>query len=259
MKKKNLILPFCLALVFFDALALAHDFWAGVEKTESGQPIVAKIGFGHNFPEGEAINAEQLGTRFNPMRLLGQKGNLALKKGSEAKFFVSEHNMAKGTYLVLADTIPSYRSRTPEGMVAKQKNEAPGATTCSFSSSFGKAIVNLGGAAETALLSKPVGQALEIVPQVNPAGIKPGQKFPVQVLLKGKPLPGAELLAYFAGFSDDDAYAFSGTTNEEGLVNIIPLKSGEWLAKATFEKPYADPAVCDLERYNTTLTFTIAE
>ncbi len=258
---KHLVLAASLALLLVASPALAHDFWAGVEKAEAGQPLVAKIGYGHNFPEGEEIKAENL-ARFLPLELQGSKGALTLNPGAEPRLAVSAAPVPAGTYLLLANGRERFSTRGPEGYTDKPKNEVPGATSCNFGSSHGKAVVNLGGAAETGLISKPVGQTMEIVPLANPAKIKPGHRFPVKVLFKGKPLPGATVTAYFAGFADKDEheyFAFSGNADKEGLVNIIPLKGGLWLAKATFEKNYADPAVCDQERYNATLTFTIAD
>ena len=258
---KHLFLAAALALTLAAAPALAHDFWAGVEKAEAGQPLVAKIGYGHNFPEGEKIKAADL-ARFAPLELRGPKGPIALTSGKEPRLAVSAAPVPAGTYLLLADVREMFLSWGPSGYTAKPKNEVPGAQGCNFGTAHGKAVVNLGGAAETGLISKPAGRILEIVPQVNPAQVKPGQRFPVKVLYKGKPLPGAIVTAYFAGFADkddDEYFAFSGNTDKKGLVSIIPLKGGSWLAKATFEKPYADKAVCDQERHTATLTFTIAD
>ena len=257
---QTFVLSSCLVLALA-APALAHDFWAGVEKAGVGQPLVAKIGFGHNFPAGEEITAERM-ERFLPLTLLGSSGEIKLNPGPEPRLAVSQSPLKAGTYLVLAARREGFYTRGPEGYKAQPKNEVPGAESCSFSSSHGKAVVNLGGAAEAGLITRPVGRAMEIVPLVNPAGVKPGQRFPVKVLLRGEPLPEATLVAYFAGFAgedDEDYFAFSGKTDQEGQVSVIPLRSGQWLAKATFEKPYADPAVCDQERHSATLTFTIAD
>ncbi|MDR1043924.1 MAG: DUF4198 domain-containing protein [Candidatus Adiutrix sp.] len=244
-------------IIFLSSPALAHDFWAGAQSPAEGRPLTAVLGFGHNFPQGEAIPADQIGRRYQPLKLLGPNGQLALKNGAEPKLYVSEQPLAKAAYLVLAATVPAFRSNSPDGWLSQAKNEVQGATACRFSSSFGKAVVNIGGARESALISRPVGQDLEIVPQVNPAELRPGQKFPVKVLLKGRPLPGADVRAYYAGFSDEGAYAFAGQTNQDGLINIIPLKAGQWLANVSESRPYPDQARCDTENFNASLTFNI--
>ena len=246
-----------LFVILFAFPALGHDFWAGAQPAQNGQPLTAILGFGHNFPVGEEIKAEQIGARYNPLRLIGASGDVTLKNAPEAKLFLTEQPLPKGVYLVLASTVPSFRSATPSGPVPKPKNEVPGATSCRFSSSFGKGVVNIGGATDTALIVKPVGHNLEIVPQVNPATVKVGQKLPVKILLRGRPLPGARLEAYFAGFSDEDSYAFVGQADQQGLINIIPLKDGQWLAKVSESRPYSETAKCDTENFNASLSFTI--
>ena len=60
---KTKILPTAILLAFSAAPALAHDFWAGVVEAEKSRPAVVKIGFGHNFPEGEAFEAEKTSIR----------------------------------------------------------------------------------------------------------------------------------------------------------------------------------------------------
>lgn len=249
-----------LAIMLLAAPAFAHDFWADALDPQEGKSLTTVIGYGHNFPGGEALSDEQIKTRFEAPRLLGFGGVLELSKGADNKFFISKKPVTKGTYLVLTSAAPTFYTTAPNGSTSKPKNEVPGAVTCMRSSSFGKAIINVGGAAaETALFTKPVGQNLEIVPMANPAAIKPGQKFPVKVLFKGQPLVGATVAAYFAGFSDEGASAFSGRTNKDGIVNIIPLKGGKWLAKVSHSFPYVDLNACDTERLNSSLTFTIAD
>ena len=256
---KYLFMVAAQAIVLAASPIMAHDFWAGAQLAREGQPITAIIGFGHNFPEGEVIKPELIGARYNPLKLLGAEGELALKGGAEARLFTSDQPLKKAVYLVLASSIPTFRTTTPDGLVSKPKNEVLGATACRFSSSFGKAVVNVGGADEAALSVKPVGHELELVPQVNPATVRAGQRFPVLVMLNGRPLPSAVVEAYFAGFSDEGSYAFSGRTNKDGLVNIIPLKGGQWLARVSNSSPYPDPAKCDTTNLNASLTFTINE
>ena len=256
---KTKIVLSVLLVILFASTALAHDFWTGAQPAQNDQPLTVILGFGHNFPVGEEIKAEQIGPRYNPLRLIGSSGDVTLKNGPEVKLFHTEQPLPKGVYLTLASTVPSFRSATPNGSVAKPKNEVPGATGCRFSSSFAKGVLNIDGATDAALIVKPVGHDLEIVPQVNPATVKVGQKLPVKILLKGRPLPGARLEAYFAGFSDEDSYAFVGHSDQQGLINIIPLKSGQWLAKVSESRPYPETGKCDTENFNASLTFTISD
>jgi uncharacterized GH25 family protein len=80
----------------------------------------------------------------------------------------------------------------------------------------------------------------------------------VKVLFNGEPVAGASVGAFFAGFTEDnEALAFSASTDQDGLVEIIPLRSGNWLAKVSKSDPYADEKVCDRESYSASLAFKI--
>ncbi|MDR2387781.1 MAG: DUF4198 domain-containing protein [Deltaproteobacteria bacterium] len=254
---KKVIFFFVVAILMASPLR-AHDFWAGLEKAAVGEPALIFLGFGHHFPAADEIKAEVYAERFEPITLIGTKGPIALKAGAQGQDFVSEAPLAAGSYYVLAAGKPGFSSRSPSGYVRKSKADEPSAISCSYGASYGKNLINLDPPSPDSFVTKPVGQKLEIVPQVNPAKVKVGEKFPVKVLFDGKPLAGASLGAYFEGFSEgNEALAFSATTNKDGLVNIIPLRPGAWLAKVSKSDPYSDPKICDRESYSASLAFTI--
>lgn len=66
----------------------------------------------------------------------------------------------------------------------------------------------------------PLGYDLEIVPAVNPAKLKAGEKLPVQVLFKGKPLPEAKLTNNFFGGGE------KVTTDAEGRAEVSVARDG---------------------------------
>ncbi|MDR1111759.1 MAG: DUF4198 domain-containing protein [Deltaproteobacteria bacterium] len=240
--------------------ALAHDFWAGVEKAAIGEQIQVFQGFGHGFPVADEIKADVYAERFEPVRLVGLGSEIKLTQGALAQNFVSEESLAAGSYYVLAASKLGFASRTPNGFVRKSRAEEPSAVSCSFGANFGKNLLNLGQAGPEAFVSKPVGHKLEIVPQVNPWKVKVGDKFPVKVLFDGQPLPAASVGAFFAGFSDRNAaLAFQAETDQDGLVDIVPLRPGNWLAKVSKSDPYPDESVCGRETYSASLAFSIVE
>ncbi|HBT96916.1 MAG TPA: hypothetical protein DEB25_04405 [Desulfobulbaceae bacterium] len=246
-------------LSMFAATAQAHDFWAGSQTAEPGKPLAVFLGQGHNFPTGDEIKADEIGGRYNTPEVLGAKGKIALKQGVRPWEYSSKETPPPGTYILAVSQNPGFFSRTPDGYVTKNKKEAPDAISCRMSVGFGKEVISVGGVLDSTLAVKPIGQTLEIVPLINPVGLKAGEKLPVRVLFKGKPLPGAEVKAYFAGFSEDGAVAFAGRVNQDGEIAIIPLKKGQWLAKVTQSQPYPDLEVCDSMNYNATLTFSVSD
>ncbi|WP_032827294.1 DUF4198 domain-containing protein, partial [Kingella kingae] len=71
---------------------------------------------------------------------------------------------------------------------------------CEQTRMYGKHIANVGHeSASTAIISRPLGHLLEIVPLDNPANVHVGEPFKVKVLYKGEPLPNVTLTATFDG------------------------------------------------------------
>jgi uncharacterized GH25 family protein len=238
--------------------AAAHDFWAGVKDSSDSRPTFF-IGYGHAFPAGEAIPAEDI-ERYDPVKVIGPSGEVALVMGAEAFAFAPAEALPEGTYVVLTSSKSGFGSRTPDGWARQSKAQNPAAANCVFGGSYGKATVNVGPAGDGRPATEPVGQKLEIVPQVSPVGLRVDQPFPVKILFEGQPLPRAQVGAFFAGMTENNsALAFSASTDKDGLVEIIPLRSGQWLAKVNKSDPYPDQAVCDKESYNATLAFTVID
>jgi uncharacterized GH25 family protein len=257
MRPKALFLT--LLLLALAGPSSAHDFWAGTSGPGQDGRLTVFIGFGHDFPVGEEIGADEAG-RYEAPRLMGPGGEVALSPGAGPASSTTSQALANGTYLAAVETKAGFGGRNPDGWVAKSKREDPTVTRCSYGGSFGKAVVNVGGSADNQAASKPVGHKLEIVPALNPAGAKVGEPFPVKVLLDGQPLPRAEVKAYFAGFTpENSAFAFSASTNRDGAVDVIPLRPGQWLILTSHSRPYHDQAECDTERWGASLAVTIAE
>jgi uncharacterized GH25 family protein len=183
-----------------------------------------------------------------------------LNQGPKAQAFVSAEPLTADNYYVLAGSKIGFASRTPSGYARKSKVEEPTATTCSYGANYGKNLIGLNLSGDESFVTKPIGQKLEIVPQINPEKVKVGGKLPVKVLFDGKPLANANVGAFFAGFSEhNQALAFSSSTDKDGLVEIIPLRPGKWLAKVSQSSPYSDLKICDRETYSATFAFTIPE
>jgi uncharacterized GH25 family protein len=216
------------------------------------------FGYGHGFPGVDALDPAEFQKRFNAPRLIGPAGELALTQGKDAMTYVSSEPLAQGTYLALIENKPGFGSGTPDGYRPGSKKDNPTALTCTLAHRYGKEVVAVGGPATG--FDKPQGQALEIVPMIDPTRLKAREPFPVKILFNGKPLPGAEVTAYFAGFTPHNAAnAFTAQADKDGAVEIIPLAPGEWLAKVSETADYPDAATCDRENWIASLTFSVTE
>jgi uncharacterized GH25 family protein len=77
----------------------------------------------------------------------------------------------------------------PDGQeVNKPKGAVPGYVSSTHPRRIAKTLLAWSEAA-----SRPVGEELEIVPLANPFTMKPGDRLPVRVLYRSKPLAGAEV------------------------------------------------------------------
>jgi uncharacterized GH25 family protein len=255
--KFKLSFMFCLAVLgAFSAQAIAHDNWAQAKAPKANQQLTAVIGYGHNFPEGEDISPEEFAGSFQRPKVYGDQGELALEPGENNRLYLTAEKLPAGNYVVTTETNPAFSTRTKEGWESKPKNEAKDPIKCSNYYRYGKEAIVLGSAKYNGLAAKPLGQRLEIAPQADPSKIKVGLPFPVKVLYKGQPLRGAAVSAYLAGIvKNNSALFFQARTDPEGIVNIIPLKAGDWLAKVSVEEPYSDAKVCDVVDYSASYTF----
>lgn len=246
--------------------AHAHRVWVHTDHTHGGQVLKAQLGYGE-FAEYEPIPEGRLHIFRKPMQLHSETGKQDLvQKGQHNYEYETKAPVKEGSYLVTAEYQPTFWSKNAEGWKQANLNQLQGATYCEESRMYGKMIVNVGhDSADTKVITRPVGQLVEIVPMDNPANVRVGELFKVKVLYKGEPLAGATLTATFEGFDLSDrskshkveAQAFSDVTAADGTVNIIPLRQGFWKAAVEHKADYADQKVCQKQNTYTTMTFEI--
>lgn len=115
-----------------------------------------------------------------------------------------------------------------------------------------KALVQLGDVA-TENVTRPVGQTLEIVPARNPYLLKPGELLPVQVLYRGKPLPGALIdMRVLSPFSAELA---ARETDGDGRAVFTMPAGGKVKLNAVWGTPISGNAQADYETIFSSLTF----
>ena len=94
---------------------------------------------------------------------------------------------------------------------------------------------------------------ISLKPALSGSLLRGGSLFPVQILYEGKPLAGATVTATAdtvaakdpaATHDHREPQAFSGKTDKQGKVNILPLVEGLWKIRLVHKTPFADPKVC---------------
>ena len=243
----------------------AHEVWVDAKHTHAGEQLQAAIGYGH-FPKQEKIAADRVHI-FTPMQLKGKTGVQKLKQQGENYQYVSKQPVSEGSYLLLATYQPTFWSENAAGWKQQSLLQMPDAKYCEQSAMYGKHVLNVGhGVTDNEVITRPVGQMLEIVPLKNPQDIQVGERFPIKILFKGEPVSGVNVVATFAGFTERpehdhshalEAQAFSHQTNAQGELDIIPLREGYWKAKVSYKTDYPEQTECQKLALYSTLTFHI--
>lgn len=246
--------------------AQAHRLWVSADHTHGGEILKAELGYGE-FPEFSPIAADRKHIFSKPMQLVTENGrqNL-LQKGLHNYQYQSAKPVKDGSYLVSAEYQPTFWSKNAAGWKQQNMQQMKDADYCEQTRMYGKTVVNVGHeSAGTAVIARPLGHTLEIVPLDNPANVQVGGRFKVKVLFNGEPLPNATLTATFDGFDTGgrstthkmEAQAFSDTTADDGTVSVIPLRQGFWKAQVEYKTDFPDPKICQKLAVYSTLTFQI--
>lgn len=259
---------FLLTALFFTITTnvQAHRVWVNSDHAHGGEILKAQLGYGE-FPHFEPIAESRLSIFSQPMQLFTSKGKQSLVQKGEFNYqYETEKPVDDGSYILAAEYQPTFWSKNTKGWKQQNLQEMPDATYCEQTRMYGKQIVNVGHeSADTEIITRPIGQMLEIVPLDNPANIQVSDRFKVKVLYKGEPLPNVTVTATFDGFDSRDhrkdhkveAQAFSDVTADDGIVDIIPLRQGFWKASVEYKEAYPDQKVCQKRATYSTLTFQI--
>lgn len=237
----------------------AHELWVNAYAPKDGV-LKAEIGYGDLFSKMEPIAKDRVQI-FEPLRLVTPEGSFEMTQKGENYAYELAKNLKKGSVLVLAAYRPTFWSRGSDNSAAQSnRKQRPDAVYVEEAIMYSKTVVDIDGGSDVEFITKPVGQRLEIVPQADPSTVRPGGKLPVQLLMDGEPLKRAEVLASFNGFSEKyTTKAFRDRTDQNGMVDIIPLKTGYWYVSVKNTVPYEDKTLCDEVVLNSTLTFHITE
>lgn len=263
MMKRHLFSVSCLTwFVFFLVLAgdaLAHFLWLNPNTyaPAPGKGIGISFGFGHAFPySGEFLEREAIES-VSITAPDGKRSNISLGNG-HVVYQIPPLPSQTGTYMISAIKKGGYFTKTAGGVKPVPKSQAEGAITSVFLSCSSKALLAVGTPGGKGYAGTN-GTDMEIVPLEDPTALKPGAYLPVRLLLRGKPLADTFVYATYDGFSPwgKIAFAYSTKTDGEGIARFRLDKRGVWLILARHKATCPDPALCDNEILNTTLTFEI--
>ena len=245
----------------------SHDFWLVPEKyrAKPGETLVLSANTGMDFPK--SLSAVTPG-RLDQFMLVSASGKKDLKDyKTEGNSLTTEITCGEsGTYVVGASLKPNeirltavefneylqldglpdiYELRKREGILDKDAVE--------HYSKYPKTIIRVGDRLDETP-TKPLGLALEIVPQVNPYRLKNGDHLNVIVLFRGKPLPGADIAWSFPGRGD--SFAGSIKTDAQGKASVPLTQAGPYVIRLTHME-WVKLQTHEWESFWTSLTFEV--
>ncbi|OCL86827.1 Nickel uptake substrate-specific transmembrane region [Aliarcobacter thereius] len=249
-KKLSLVLVASTVLV---VKSFAHDFWVDGYNSSTFKAI---LGYGHEFPYPEKISKDKL-NNFEALVLIDKnmKSN-TLKQTGENYQYVYNKSLDDGTYILKGTYKPTFWTKTKDNKwhMGKTKKDLENSQYCEEYSSFAKSIINIGDD-NSEIATNIIGQKLEILLLENPSTFKVGTPFKVKILLDGKPAKKIDVKGTFDGFGENK-FAFYGTTDLKGEIEITALKAGKWILMVKNKEPYKNDS-CDEVVYSSSFTFII--
>lgn len=246
---------------------LGHNFWmiAGQRRNQSLR-IEAHVG--HHFPNSESAIAPD---RIADFRLLSTCGERLLGDCNvDGTALVTEAaNTCAGATMTVLSLHP--RAITlAENSFTKYIHEEdalafvapdflPGVTTSEQHEVYSKYAKAILATANDEVVCRPVGQKMEILPQRNPATMKPGERLPLRVLLDGVPIGGVRVSSGCDQLAQG-GYAAHTRTDADGRAEIELPVAGYWFVRSHLIRRHPDASVAEgaqWESFWPSLTFRI--
>ena len=244
-------------------LSAADDFYLMPSKTSAER---MKVGFhnGYSFPESESstpidklkdvlvfsktvnvevTNLKDIGTSVEGEARIAQKGNLV----------VTACTMPSYAELKVSDFEKFVRQEGLGNVLVTPLDSGPKPIRERFSQYAKSLLLN---DSSNDILQKPVGAALEFIPEKNPAYLRRDERLPVRVLWNGKPAVGLQVeAAYTTGEIGESRIV--GRTDRDGRVYVTLGKKGFWRLHTVAMERCRDQRAADFESSRATLTFEI--
>lgn len=259
MKKLKLyliLIGFCL-IGFLSTDVHAHFLWLNAHDYTPKANKAAKfsIGWGHAFynPVGDIFSGKEL---MEKIYLIAPEGKRIETNALDEFRYESTSKLPSGTYIAIVNRKEGFSTKTKTGYLRQSKQGLKDVIHSRYIGMYGKAIINVGNPGRNKSLSIPIGTSLEFIPLTDPKDLKVGDYFKFQLLYHGKGVT-EYINSAWAGFSYDNAWAFSTRTDKKGFGEIKILSSGVWVIKANHKVKYPDQTKADEYSYTSSLTFEI--
>lgn len=262
--RMGVLLPLALA-----APAMAHDFWLQPRSFQSPGPAALpfSILIGHadfRQPWAPAPNRVAQFKSFGPDGAVDRRAEIR----PIGPFAGLMRFTRPGTYVVAFQTTPigsnlpairfnSYAELEGITPILAQRTRdrtirTPGREIYSRRA---KALVRIGGAqpAAASVVTRPLGLTLEIVPERDPYQLRPGERLPVRIFYRGRPLAGA--LVKLTNLDHDAKPVEQHRSDRAGRTSFAVPRTGKWLVNTIWSRPITGNPAADFDTTFSSLTF----
>ncbi len=235
----------------------AHDLYLMPQKFRpaAGEAILISAHTGDSFPLSEqpVDPARLTSLPTNEWRMLGKATHATTQVQTGSQYF--------GVF-----TKPRFLELEPAKFIDYLKEEGLTTQLEAYKKMTGKSREMYSKFAKTYVVAgqpngnfaKPLGLKIEIVPQADPANLKPGDELPVLLLLDGKPIADIQMeIATSRDPRSKSVLTKAGRTDAKGLLSIPVPTSGKIRLHAVAMKQ-VKAETHDWESYWASLTFEVS-
>ncbi|HEU0121407.1 MAG TPA: DUF4198 domain-containing protein [Bryobacteraceae bacterium] len=246
----------------------AHDLYLMPERFAAKPGEILRLVFqnGDEFPEASSpVNP----SRLRNTQLRSKAGTAPMEKitGEKTRTVASVRIPGPGLAILTAQTLPNFIELDPAkfksylehenltGTLAyREKNGETGKPGRERYSKYVKSMLRVGTTDD--YFRQRTGLTIEIVPEVDPYSLRPGDTLPVQVLFRGK--PAADVAVESAWLEGGKAKMdVVGRTDHNGRVKVPVHANGPHRLHAIVMERCAEPKAADWESFWASLTFGI--
>lgn len=229
------LLQVCTAVALSVSSILAHEFVLKPVHTDAkvGSKLPLSAMVAHRFMVSEEIeNIDYVDIKLVEA---GKKGESISLKPNDAYLTLDGvvEPTKKGGAIISGHRKAMAWSKTTQGWKVGDKKTLKGVLESNLYEKFCKVQLTVDG--DDSGFDTVLGDRLEIVPLSSPLNARPGDELSFQILFDGKPL-AATVQAGYDGFSrHNNGYAFSGDTDESGIITIPMHSKGLWLVRVNHD------------------------
>jgi len=258
-----------LALLVLPGTALGHDFWLAPTTYTMDAPGEVKV----DFSVGDGAKPEPwrlywhnvVALRWHDAQTVTDQQMTITPRTEDAPGFATVPLTSPGTHIIAFESNPSLSDLAADRFNAYLEHEGlsaviaerqrTGQTSANGTETYArraKAVVQVGDLLTDQVL-RPIGHTLEIVPEKHPHALGTAGVLPVQVLYRGRPLPGAQVS--LIDLNGDGVYLAEKVTDAQGRTSFAVPQESAWRLNVVWSVPSPGNPRADFDTIFTSLTF----